>query len=100
MLAKKYLWFGPHLFCVISNKSVAQSVNSEMLCLIHWISVSFSFYFFEMYFIERELIHSVMLISAVQQGDSVIHICMYIHSFSDSFPLWFYHRVLNIVPHA
>ena len=37
------------------------------------------------YFIEVELIYNVVLISAVQQSDSVIHI----YSLSDSFPLWF-----------
>ena len=35
-----------------------------------------------------ELIYNVVLISAVQQSDSVIHIYIYI-IFSYSFPLWF-----------
>ena len=38
-------------------------------------------------FIEVQLIYSVVLISAVQQSDSVIHI--HIRSFLYSFPLWF-----------
>ena len=42
--------------------------------------------FLKMYFIKVQLIFSVLL-SAVQQSDSVIHI--YIQSFSYSFSLWF-----------
>ena len=38
------------------------------------------------YFIDVESIFSVVLISAVQPRDSVIHVCIL---FSDSFPLWF-----------
>ena len=41
------------------------------------------FFFFN--FIEVELIYNAVLISAVQQSNSVIHI----HSFSYSSPLWF-----------
>ena len=54
---------------------------------------------FLIYFTEVQLIHNVVLISAVQQSDSVIHIYIYIyiHSFSYSFPL-VYHRILDIVP--
>ena len=37
---------------------------------------------FNYFFIEIQLIYNVVLISAVQQSDSVIH------SFSYSFPLW------------
>ena len=44
-------------------------------------------WFFLTYFIEVQLIHSTVCISAVQQSDSVIHTHMY--SFSYSFPLWF-----------
>ena len=36
-------------------------------------------------FIEAELIYNIVLISAVQQSDSVTHI----YSFLYSFPLWF-----------
>ena len=36
-------------------------------------------------FIGVQLIYNVVLVSSVQQSDSVIHI--YMHSFSDSFPL-------------
>ena len=41
------------------------------------------FFFF---LIELQLIYNVVLISAVQQRDSVMHI----YSFSYSFPLWFF----------
>ena len=47
-----------------------------------------SFFIFES-FIEVELISHVALISAVQEGDSPIHVdaCTYSPSFSDSFPI-------------
>ena len=35
--------------------------------------------------VEVQFIYNVVLVSGVQQSDSVIHICIY--SFSDSFPL-------------
>ena len=38
-----------------------------------------------------------MLISAVQQSDSVIHICIHIIFFI-FFSIMVYHRILNIVP--
>ena len=34
-------------------------------------------------------LYNVLLISAVQQSDSVIHTYIHIHSFSYSCPLWF-----------
>ena len=37
--------------------------------------------------IEIRLVYNVVLISGIQQSDSVIHIYIYISSFSDSFPL-------------
>ena len=48
------------------------------------------FIFFNL--IEVQLIYNVMLISSVEQSDSVIHIyyiIIYIFFFSYSFPLWF-----------
>ena len=38
-----------------------------------------------LFFMEVELIYSVVLVSGVQQSDSVIHVCTY--SFSYSLPL-------------
>ena len=43
-------------------------------------------------FIEVQLIYNIVLISAVQQSDSVIHIFFFI-----SFSIMVYHRILNIV---
>ena len=40
-----------------------------------------------LFFIKVELIHNVVLISAVRQSDSVIHV--YTFFFLHSFPLWF-----------
>ena len=48
--------------------------------------------------IEVALIHNVVLISAVDQSDSVKH--KYIHYFLYSFPFLFFYRILNIVPCA
>ena len=47
------------------------------------------------YFIEVKLIYNVVLISAVQQSDSVIHISFFIF-----FSIMVYHKILNIVPCA
>ena len=48
-------------------------------------------------FIEVQLIYNVVLISAIQQSDSVIHIC----TFFLNIPFHVaYHRLLNIVPWA
>ena len=48
----------------------------------------FLFFFFDLFFVEVYLIYGVVLISAVRQSDSVIHIYI-IYSFLYSFPLWF-----------
>ena len=45
--------------------------------------------FFKIYFIKVWLIYNVVLISAVQQSDSVLYTYGYIHSFSYSSPLKF-----------
>ena len=47
---------------------------------------AFPFFFFP-HFIEVYLIYNVVLISAVQQSGSFIHLATY--SSSQSFPLWF-----------
>ena len=49
------------------------------------------------YFIEVELVYNVVLISGVQQSDSVIHICTFFFIF---FSVMVHHRILNIVPCA
>ena len=49
-------------------------------------------------FIEAELIHNAVLISAVEQSDSVKH--KYIHSFWYSFLFFFFLQDFNIVPCA
>ena len=43
-----------------------------------------------------QLIYNVVLISVVQQSDSVIHM----HSFCYFFSITVYHRILNVVPCA
>ena len=50
-----------------------------------------SFYF---NFTEEQLIHNAVLITAVQQSDSVIHTCMLLHFFF----IMVYHKILNIAP--
>ena len=49
------------------------------------------------FFIEVQLIYNVVLISAVQQSDSFIHIHAFFFIF---FSIMVYHRILNIVPCA
>ena len=54
--------------------------------------------FLTIYFIEVWLIYSVVLISTLQESDSVTHIHIYIlHIF---FSIMVYRRILNIVPCA
>ena len=48
-----------------------------------------AYFLFLIYFIEVYLIYNVVLISTIQQSDSVIHIYIYTYPFSYSFPLWF-----------
>ena len=56
-----------------------------------------NFYFSLFFFIEVQLIFSVVLISAIQQSDSFIHI----HTlFFILFSITVYRRILNIVPCA
>ena len=50
-----------------------------------------------LFIIEVELIYNVVLLSAVQQSDSVIHTYTFIFI---SFSIMVYHRLLNIVPCA
>ena len=45
-------------------------------------------FLFACFFIEVQLIYNIMLVSGLQHSDSVIHIYIYIYSFSDSFPLY------------
>ena len=55
------------------------------------------FIYLKFYFIEVWLIYSVVLISAVQQSDSLTHIYTFFFIF---FSTVVYHRILNIVPCA
>ena len=50
--------------------------------------------FLKMYFLEVKLSYNVVLVYAVQQSDSLLHI--HVYSFSYSFPL-VYHRMLERV---
>ena len=51
------------------------------------------------YFIEVYLTYNVVLISTVQQRDSVVYIHTYIYTyFFIFFPIMIYHRILNMVP--
>ena len=52
------------------------------------------------FFIEVQLIYRVVLIIALQQNDSVMHIYIYIYSFFRFFPIIVYYKILNIVPCA
>ena len=54
-------------------------------------------FFKKLYFIEVSLVYNVVLISAVQQSDSVILTYTFFFIF---FSIMIYHRILNIVPCA
>ena len=61
----------------------------------HSSLLSFSFklfkhqeHFLKIHFIEVESIYNVVLISAVQKSDSVIHACVHIYVYINSFPWW------------
>ena len=66
--------------------------------IVFLFSFSILFIFLKIYFIEVSLIYNVVLISTVPPSDSVVHI--YTHSFSYSFFIVVYHRILNRVPCA
>ena len=72
--------------------------------LILWDSSpnSFFLFFFALNFFltEIELIYNVVLVSDVQQSDSVIHIYKYIYSFYMFFSIIGYYKTLSIVPCA
>ena len=49
------------------------------------------------FYVEVQLIYNAVLVSGVQHSDSVIYIYIYLHSFSDSFPIY---RVEFSVPYS
>ena len=53
-----------------------------------------------LFLIEVQLIYNVVLIAAVQQSGSVIHIYMYTHILFHILFIMIYHGLLNIVPRA
>ena len=56
---------------------------------------------FKMYFIEVYLIYNAVLISSLQQSDSVIHIYTHIYTFFFIFfSIMVYQSILNVVPCA
>ena len=59
-------------------------------CPLSWLDI-----FFYINFIEVQLIYNVVLISTIQQSDSVVHIYTFFFIF---FSIMVYHRILNIVP--
>ena len=52
--------------------------------------------FFNLFFTEEQLNYNVVLITAMQQSDSVTHVYILFHIFS----IMVYHRILNTVPCA
>ena len=81
--------------CSTHFKSLGSHKSSDRYFL-GWGGVLL-FCIFKIYFIEGLLIYNVVLISAVQQSDSVIHIYTFFFIF---FSIMLYPRVLNIVPCA
>ena len=60
-------------------------------------SFFFFAYVFKIYFMEVQLIYNVVLVSGVQQNDSVIHTYTFFFIF---FSIMVYHRIVNVVPCA
>ena len=73
--------------CGEMGKGVKAMISSRMSDEACGVSLCLSVFFFQWFtlcfFIEVELIDNVVLVSGVQQSDSVIHV----YSFSDSFPI-------------
>ena len=61
---------------------------------------SWGFLFVYLFIIEKWFIYNVVLITAVEQSDSVMHTHVHTHThiLFYSFPLWVYYRILNVVP--
>ena len=55
-----------------------------------------------LFLIEVQLIYNIVLVSGVQQSDSVIHtyICIYLYSFFLFFSVIVYYKILNTIPCA
>ena len=76
----------------------------QMMLLIELLHTKPLKIFFLVYFIDIQLIYNAVLITAVQQNDTVTHIyvCVYIYIYIHTFffilfSIMVYHRVLNIV---
>ena len=81
----------------LCSKIASVPVHFSTSSLIHPNSKKhqFFFLFLKIYFIEVRLIYNVMLISTVQQSNSVILVYIYFFIF---FSITVYHKTLNIVP--
>ena len=63
--------------CVVQHKLLHLD-NCSVICVITFSSYLWFYFFFpKIYFIEVSLFYSVVLISAVQKSDSVIHVYIY-----------------------
>ena len=108
-----FIWFWPqtfmkhHHYLIFSNrkKSWQRCFSSEpsieivhflffLVLILSWFLFLLMLLFKKVYFIVADL--NVVLISAVQQSDSVIHISIFFFIF---FPVTVYHRILTMVPH-
>ena len=52
------------------------------------------------FLIEIYLIYSIVLVSGIQQSDSVMYVCVYIYIYFRLFSITGYYKILNIVPCA
>ena len=84
---------------VVLNKGAADVHSCRPVLVFPTFYNNRNSQFLKIYFIEVWLIYNVVLISAVQQSDSVIHIYIYTFFFI-FFSMMVYHRILNIVPCA
>ena len=75
------------IFAIVFFVSISFISALNFMISFHLLTLGFVCSCFFIFLIEVQLIYNVVLMSAVQERDSVIHI--YTFFFLDSFPLWF-----------
>ena len=90
---REFIWGG--YTCCYEGKYMRDVISLVEKSTKTQFSFSFLYFIKKFYFIELQLIYYVVLISTVQQSDSVLYIYIYIYTF---FSIMIYHRMLNIVP--
>ena len=72
-------------------------VRGACMCVCVCVYKGIKLTYLKIYFIEVQLIYNVVLISTIQQSDSIIHMYAFCFIF---FSIMVYHRILTITPCA